>query len=334
MAVTASAIIGDALRKIGAVPGGQPPRAHHIADGLRGLNGLIDAWRNNDLLCYADVRYVHELTGGVSAYAVGPGIPCRCTSAITRSADGRTVTVTTTTAVPVEVGERVIFSGLMLSGGDAEPTPNRPERFVRFEVASVDAAARQFTATGPTGVTVTGVDDSGLSFVRVIPGYLYQPRPQWIRAASIRTFAGIEDILNVVYNADEWQVRQGTSLIDASTPGTMWVQGGADRGDAVQIRLWPTPQGGNLILYTALSLQRFDTATQEYDLPPAYERALVFNLAQDLCPDYGKPVPRSVELTAAEALRDLYATNQRTPVLESDLVGLEFDTDIGRYGIF
>lgn len=53
----------------------------------------------------------------------------------------------------------------------------------------------------------------------------------------------------------------------------------------------------------------FADLSDEMNLPPMYERALRFNLAMDLAPEYGREVPQTVAMQAEKALNDVRQRN-------------------------
>jgi hypothetical protein len=54
------------------------------------------------------------------------------------------------------------------------------------------------------------------------------------------------------------------------------------------IELYPLPSSAcKLGLSSTLQLTKFDKLTDEVDLPPGYESAIAFNLAVEICPDFG-----------------------------------------------
>lgn len=68
-----------------------------------------------------------------------------------------------------------------------------------------------------------------------------------------------------------------------------------------EIKLWPTPdQNYQLYMTTEKPLANW-TLHQDVLLPPGWERALIFNLAIDLAPDYGQPISDALANGARES---------------------------------
>lgn len=62
-------------------------------------------------------------------------------------------------------------------------------------------------------------------------------------------------------------------------------------------------------------LDAFAALTTEYTLPPGYERALVFTLAEEVAADYEREIPPTVARNAAAARRILKRANFKVPQL-------------------
>jgi hypothetical protein len=100
-------------------------------------------------------------------------------------------------------------------------------------------------------------------------------------------------------------------------------------------RIYPEMQSSLVYLYayavpsvaieihiqSAGRLQSFAGLTTAVDLPPGYERALAYNLALELAPEYSVNPPQLVARTAAAALRTIKRPNMVIPSAQSE-VGL------------
>lgn len=62
------------------------------------------------------------------------------------------------------------------------------------------------------------------------------------------------------------------------------------------------------------SLQSFAALTDVVSLPPGYERAIAFNLAMEMAPEYGLPVPQSVAAIAASSAGKVKRNNAPVPL--------------------
>ena len=75
------------------------------------------------------------------------------------------------------------------------------------------------------------------------------------------------------------------------------------------------PSGAVLNLPVQKRLDAFAALTTEYTLPPGYERALVFTLAEEVAADYEREIPPTVARNAAAARRILKRANFKVPQL-------------------
>lgn len=85
------------------------------------------------------------------------------------------------------------------------------------------------------------------------------------------------------------------------------------------ISLWPVPNAANnLVLYSRKPLGSFATLSTDVDLPPGYLRALRYNLAMELAPEYGKEPSQTVMMIAVESKANLKRQNMRPVLLDCD----------------
>jgi hypothetical protein len=70
-AVAASALIDRAMRLIQQISPGVSPTTDEYAAGLTALNGLLDAWRNESLMCYTTQDESLTLVAAQTSYTIG-----------------------------------------------------------------------------------------------------------------------------------------------------------------------------------------------------------------------------------------------------------------------
>lgn len=77
------------------------------------------------------------------------------------------------------------------------------------------------------------------------------------------------------------------------------------------LTVWPVPTdaSNDLVLYWPEVLEQFETLTASVTLAPGYARALRYNLAVELAPEYGKPMSAALVIGAADALGDIKRLN-------------------------
>lgn len=154
------------------------------------------------------------------------------------------------------------------------------------QVPVIGISRRTFTLTGAALYTI----GSG--------GTINVTRPLRIKSALVSA-NGIETDFEVV-SAEVWaQAKQNRALFyDGAYPlGT--------------IRLRPAPSGGTLELYNYEPISSLASLATAIDLPPGYERALVYALAMDLAPEYGRQIPPEVAAVAQEAMGAIASLNKQ-----------------------
>lgn len=140
-------------------------------------------------------------------------------------------------------------------------------------------------------------------------------RPVRIDRASIQPQLepGAELPLTLLSDA-EWQALQGKEA--DGRPTSLWVE--ASR-PLMKLHLHPCPDVADvLVLYTWQQLGRFASTAVDFDLPPGYARAIRFNLARELAPEYGIAMSGEAMAIAEESKEALRRLNHRPSYLRSD----------------
>lgn len=98
--------------------------------------------------------------------------------------------------------------------------------------------------------------------------------------------------------------------------------------------LWPTPTAiNNIALYTPDVFTQFADLSSSVILPPMYARALRYNLAVDLAPEFGKALDATVAGIATNSLAALKAANEKPSQLSVDGMYLSNRARWSRYNI-
>jgi hypothetical protein len=111
--------------------------------------------------------------------------------------------------------------------------------------------------------------------------YTLAARPIKLKSAHV-TADGISQPAEIV-TSERWSQFKDRSLISRWAQELYW-DGGYPTGE---VRLWPNPASGSLEVYSLKPLTAFASLSSTIDLPPGYEHALKFALAQVLAPEYG-----------------------------------------------
>lgn len=85
------------------------------------------------------------------------------------------------------------------------------------------------------------------------------------------------------------------------------------------LNLHPKPDAAyKLVLWSWKPLASVETIDSEIAFPPGYDRALRYNLALELAPEYGRAVPDAVAINAVEAKANIKRMNHRPSYLRVD----------------
>jgi hypothetical protein len=129
-------------------------------------------------------------------------------------------------------------------------------------------------------------------------GNFNAPRPVRIDRASIVSLTNPAQPLElpIDYVTDqEWQLEYPVKVIPTTLPLAVY----DDQNFPLRnLSYWPIPTVAvKTRLYVWTALNSFPDLTTDITFPPAYSRALRYNLAQELAPEYG--LPMSAEAAAA-----------------------------------
>lgn len=139
-------------------------------------------------------------------------------------------------------------------------------------------------------------------------------RPTRIDRASIIPAGATEETPVTIASDAEWQAAAGKTTY--GTPHTLWWEG---THPALDIHFLPIPSAAHtLVLYWQGQLQQVDDANSDVDFPPGYSRALRYNLARELAPEYGVQLAGEAMAIADESKETLKRLNARPSYLRAD----------------
>lgn len=136
-----------------------------------------------------------------------------------------------------------------------------------------------------------------LSYTWGTGGNLNTTRP--VKVISVRLTDGVTDYPCEVIN-DEIYAEQ---ISMKTAPGLSYYMNYTNDYPLGICKFWPVPPSP---AYSAVILSEKQLITfalnDTIDLPPGWERAIVFNLAKEICSDYGQPCPEETREIAQESL--------------------------------
>lgn len=140
-----------------------------------------------------------------------------------------------------------------------------------------------------------------------------------IPATYLTTITANQELPVQILNIQEWSAIFDKN-ITSTVPTKMYVEG---TYPAETINLWPVPSvGAGIVLYTLKPLNNFLLVTDDFNLPDGYERAIRYNLAQEIAPEYGKEASPTVQQIASDSKADLQRKNTKPVYMKSDVSGI------------
>jgi len=305
---TALDIITSALKRINSYAPGEPLAAVDAQDALDTLNDLLETWSNEHLTVYNNNEYVLPFVAGQYQYTVGNYV-------------GGTFTGTLASGSPtisgVTVPSGVVPSATASLASDVTAAAGVP---AGTTIIAVNSGAGTVTMSANASVTVA----TPQQFTYTIPGNFKIPRPLRITNAFTRITTGgtgldypMEEISNDEYTAI------GFKSVAGPWPTCFYLN--ADFPLA-SLYFFPNPsQAGSLHLWCDDIFSSFATTNTAVSLPQGYVRALKWNLALELAPEYNRPITPALSMAAKESKAALKALNA-VPTPQA-----AFDTPRGRF---
>lgn len=136
----------------------------------------------------------------------------------------------------------------------------------------------------------------------------------------VRIDSAVQVVDGISHPIDPISDRQYRAIADKATSSTLAQRVYCDAGyPLATLYLWPVPSAvADIRLHTWQRIESFATQTETVQLPPGYQRAVEYNLAMDLAPEYERPVSAAVARIAADSLRTLKTANVRVPTMRNE----------------
>lgn len=174
-----------------------------------------------------------------------------------------------------------------------------------------------FTLTGVESYTI----GTGQTFNTTVP--------RDIKAAYV-TYAGLDHYLQII-DAKEYASICDKDLTDI--PSQLYFD---SNYPTARIYMWPVGYSGmTLTLISEKPLTSFASLDDDFDMPPEYEDAIVYNLAVRRAPDYEREASTEVKRIASNSLKLIKKQNRKNDkgVVATDypMRRGDFDINSGRY---
>ncbi len=85
------------------------------------------------------------------------------------------------------------------------------------------------------------------------------------------------------------------------------------------VEFYPVPSAAERVVFYSLKPFSVLELSTELSYPPGYEKAIRYNLAIDLAPEYGRQIDVSIIQQAVDAKAEIKRKNLQTPILKMDL---------------
>lgn len=142
-------------------------------------------------------------------------------------------------------------------------------------------------------------------------------RPQIIKSAKIKD--SNNEIRLDMYNQEQW-ASIGVKDLLSTIPQVLYYNLSYPLGE---INIWPKPsQANTLVLYSLKPLTRSASADTTISMPPGSLRALRYNLAVELAPEYGKSAPSEVLQIASNSKAAIQRSNVKPVYMRNEVSDL------------
>lgn len=241
------------------------------------------------------------------------------TSAIPATVQVATVPVITSGSLSGYSANDVVTRALRLLGViDATATPSAEDMQAGFDALNdmVDNWSTQrqtiykitrnvFSLTAGTAVYTLGTG-----------GTWNIARPAWIdRVSVIPTNSGsgntgpLEIPIGFALSVQAFQQLQMKTATSSYPRAIYWDRDWSAGLSTVQVYPVPTSSTSAIVLYAPTAVTKFADFSTLYTFPPGYVKAIRYNLAVELAPEFGIEVPDGVRRIAVESLADIKRAN-------------------------
>ena len=252
-------IVSGALRSIGALESGETPEPEAANDAFNLLNDMLAQWSNEHMMIHYQTEVIFPLVGNTYQYTIGPGGTVG--AVLTGSVSGFTLTVTSITSGAIAIGQTL--SGTGITAGTT--------------IASFNTGSGENAAGALGTYTLSNSMTAGSTTINA-----YYQRPIRINSAFVRV-SSIDYPVQILSNEDYKLI--GLKALNGPWPRALYYQPSELLGN---LTFWPNPSSGEMHMYCDTILGGFNTLQDIIKLPPGYNNAMRYGLAELLMPEYGK----------------------------------------------
>jgi hypothetical protein len=108
----------------------------------------------------------------------------------------------------------------------------------------------------------------------------------------------------------------GSKTLDSSIPQAVYFDGAFPN---VGVEFYPVPSAAEHAVFYSLKPFSVLTLSTELSYPPGYEKAIRYNLAMDLAPEYGRAPDALIMQQAIETKAEIKRKNLQTPKMKIDV---------------
>lgn len=285
---TALDLIKGSLRRIVSYTTGETIAGVDAQDCLDTLNDLLDSWSTDNLHVFGSNEYILQWMNNQSKYTVGnPSCTSLGEPPFIGSLTSGSAIITGVSPIPSDLK---VGSFLSDSAG-AIPT----------DTTVISIGATTVTMSANATLTPAGNPEQ---VVYTIPGDFAIDRPLRITGGYTRVNT-LDFWLDVYASQDQYNAILLKSQV-GPWPTIAWYNPTFPYGT---LNIYQTPSmPAELHLFTDTILSNL-TLNQAVVLPQGYSRAIKWNLAKELCAEYGYPLTDTIKKNAYESLATIKALN-------------------------
>jgi len=139
-------------------------------------------------------------------------------------------------------------------------------------------------------------------------------RPVDLNRAAIQ-INGSEIPIDILQNQEQWADIISKS-VTSSFPCAVYLDGSYPLNN---LNVWPVPSvSTKLVLYSKKAITNFVSVNDVISMPEGYERALRFNLAVEMAPEFNKEPSATTFAIAQESLGNIKRMNLKPVIVECD----------------